>query len=168
MSVSDRPEQLPVLAVTASSYYRAAGRITDLYHPARLIEGRKDFGGWISDLGCWDGAWLEFSFLHPVVLAAVEIVNGFVEEEPNRTRDDFYYHLRVRAAEIAADGAATPLACLTFADAKTPQVFPFDRERRAEKVRLVVRDVHRLSPAGAIKPFDVVGLRSVEWRGRPD
>jgi hypothetical protein len=159
---------LAVLAVTASSYYRATGRISDSYHPARLIEGRKDFGGWISEVGGWNGAWLEFRFARAVVLAAVEIVNGLVEEEPNRTRDDFYYHLRVGVAEIVADGAVTPLARLTLADVKTPQLFPLEPRRRVAAVRFMVRDVHRLSPTGAIKPFDVVGLRSVEWQGWPE
>lgn len=156
---------IPVAEVRASSYYRSSGNVADTFHPARLIEGRKDFGGWISDVGQVGDAWIEFRFAMPARLAAVEIVNGLVEEGPNRTRDDYYFHMRAREAVLAFPDSGAPDIALTLADSKTPQVHAADPGRLVAAVRLTIKSVYRDSPDGAIKSFNVVGLRSVEWRG---
>ena len=41
---------LAPIAVTASSYYRNEGKVSDAYHPMRTAEARKVYGGWISDI----------------------------------------------------------------------------------------------------------------------
>lgn len=156
---------IPVAEVRASSYYRSSGNVADTFHPARLIEGRKDFGGWISDVGRFEDAWIEFRFVKPARLAAVEIVNGLVEEGPNKTRDDYYFHMRARDVVLDfGDPGASPMA-LTLADSKAAQVHALDPGRPVAAVRMTIKSVYRDSPDGAIKSFNVVGLRSVEWRG---
>jgi len=156
-----------VAEVRASSYYRSSGNVSDTFHPARLIEGRKDFGGWISDVGRVEDAWIEFRFVKPVRLVAVEIVNGLVEEAPNKTRDDYYFHMRAREAVLTFPDSGTPEIVLVLADSKTPQVHTLDPGRPVVVVRLTIKSVYRDSPDGTIKPFNVVGLRSIEWRGEP-
>lgn len=150
--------------VTASSYYRNEGKLSDPYHPLRTAEGRKVYGGWISDVAQWIGAWIEYRFAAPVRIAAVEIVNGFVEESPAQTRDDYYYHLRPKDLTVSFPDSGAADIALILADAKEPQVFALDPGRAVSAVRITVGSVYRESPGGAIKPYDVVGLRSVEWR----
>jgi hypothetical protein len=156
---------IPVAEVRASSYYRSSGNVTDTFHPARLIEGRKDFGGWISDVGRVADAWIEFRFVKPARLVAVEIVNGLVEEGPNQTRDDYYFHMRARETVLTFPDSEAPDITLALADSKTPQVHALDPGRPVAIVRFTIKSVYRDSPDGAIKSFNVVGLRSVEWRG---
>jgi hypothetical protein len=156
---------VPVAQVHASSYYRSSGNVSDTFHPARLIEGRKDFGGWISDVGQVENAWIEFRFVKPARLAAVEIVNGLIEEGPNKTRDDYYFHMRAREAVLTFPDSGAPDVALTLADSKAPQVHPLDPGWPVAAVRMTINSVYRDSPDGTIKSFNVVGLRAVEWRG---
>lgn len=153
--------------VAASSYYRNEGKDSDPYHPVRTAAGNKVYGGWISDVGQWDGAWIEYRFAESVRIAAVEIVNGFVEEGPAQSRDDYYYHLRLKDVTVSFPGSGAAEVALALADSKEPQAFALDPGRPVMAARIAVRSVYRDSPDGQIKPYNVAGLRSVEWRGEP-
>lgn len=158
--------KIVVAEARASSYYQSRSYAPDAFHPATLIDGNKEFGGWLSAVGQWRDAWIEFRFAQPVYLASVEICNGFIDKDEAAKRDEYYFHLRPKDVAIQFSGPARPEAALVLGDAKEPQVFALDPGGPVTGALLVVRTAHDASPQGAIKPFDVVGLRHVEWRGR--
>ncbi|MEQ8196106.1 MAG: hypothetical protein RIB59_16615 [Rhodospirillales bacterium] len=148
----------PVSDVTASSFYKS-----DAFGPANLIDGGKDFGGWITDAGKCGGAWVAFRFAEPVLLGSVEICNGFIEEEAAKTRDDYYFHKRAREITISFGAAGPSSIEATLEDSKEPQTIPLNPAAPVTEARISIRSVYDASPGGTIKPFDVLGLRQVTW-----
>ena len=147
--------RIEIATVWASTQYKDFG-------PENLIDGDKEFGGWISNVGDWLNAWVEFRSERPARVRAVEIRNGFVEEAVNRTRDDYFFHLRAEDVVIsfAEAGGDAPIR---VRDVKGPQLFEIDSDGASEAARITIRGIHRQAPSPEIKPFDVVGLRQVAW-----
>ena len=147
--------KIEIATVRASTQYKQFG-------PDSLVDGDKEFGGWISDVGDWRNAWVEFRFEEPARVGAVEICNGFVEEAVNRARDDYFFHLRAADVAVSFAGAGGGEAILVR-DVKEPQLFEIDSDAVVEAARITIRGVHRQAPSPEIKPFDVVGLRQMTW-----
>ena len=132
------------------------------FGPESLLDGDKKFGGWISAVGDWQNSWIEFHFVTPSRVRAVEICNGFVEEFVNRTREDYYFHLRVEKLLVSfSPGYGS--AGLHVKDDVEPQVFEIESVQNSISVRITILSVFRETPLSNVKPFDVVGLRHVEW-----
>lgn len=51
---------IKITEVRASSFYKS-----EAFGPANLIDGDKEFGGWITDVNAWQNAWIEFRFAAP-------------------------------------------------------------------------------------------------------
>lgn len=147
--------RIEIATIRASTQYKEFG-------PENLIDGDKEFGGWISDVGDWRNAWVEFRFEKPAHVRAAEICNGFVEEAVSGTRDDYFFHLRASDVVISFAGAEGE-AAIHVRDVKEPQLFEIDSDAAVAAARIAIRGVHRQAPSPKIKPFDVVGLRHVAW-----
>ena len=160
---------MPKIAVAeawSSSFYQSRSYAPDAFHAAKLIDGDKEFGGWLSAVGKWRDAWIEFRFARPAHLASVEICTGFIDKEQAQKRDEYYFHLRPKDVAVQFAGPGRPEAALVLEDIKEPQVFALESGGLVTGALLIVRTVYDASPQGAIKPFDVVGLRHVEWQDR--
>ena len=49
--------KIDISEVTASSFYKS-----EAFGPGNLIDGNKEFGGWITDVAASQNAWIEFRF----------------------------------------------------------------------------------------------------------
>ena len=147
-----------ITEITASSFYKS-----EAFGPANLIDGDKNFGGWITDVAAWQNAWIEFQFSVPTPLTNVEICNGFIEAKVAKTRDDYYFHKRAMDITISfADGGPEPIH-FTLNDVKEPQILALDIDQPVETARITVTSVYDGSPDNTITPYDVLGLRHVKW-----
>ena len=45
--------KLEIIEITASSFYKS-----EAFGPKNLIDGNKDFGGWLTDVAAWQNAWI--------------------------------------------------------------------------------------------------------------
>ena len=152
--------KIDVTKVTASTFYKS-----EAFGPGNLIDGDKEFGGWITDVAAWQDAWIEFRFAAPAQLVSVEICNGFIEEGVAQTRDDYYFHKRAKDIIIGFDESGPAPIHLTLEDIKEPQVMALDLSQPAETARITFTSVYDTSPDDFIAPYDVMGLRHVEWLG---
>lgn len=153
---------LAVAEATASSHYASPSYGPDGLTPGRLIDGDKEDGGWITDVGGIQGAWLEFRLITPARVLAVEIVNGFLEGGGG-----YYRHMRPHDVRISFPGAKVESVALSLVDDGIPQVFGVDSGNAVDRARIDILSLWRESPDPSVRPFDVVGLRHVEWRGQP-
>jgi len=145
--------------IAASSFYKS-----EKFGPKDLIDGDKNFGGWITDVAAWGNSWIEFRFAKPIPLASVEICNGFIEKEIDKTRDDYFFHKRAKDIAIyLGDDHPKPLH-LTLKDIRDPQVLTLGILQPIQTVRIVFSSVYDSAPDPSITPYDVLGLRHVEWR----
>lgn len=128
------------------------------FQASRLIDDQQDVGGWISGVGDWRDCPLELRFAEPVAPIALEVVNGFIEENKAGLRDDYYYHLRPQRIDLYLGSSEIPVP-LDLADDKAPQRLTLPPGPPVDCLRLVIRSVYRDSPDGTIRSFDVVGLR---------
>lgn len=140
-----------ILQVSARSTYGN-------FSASRLINGQRDVGGWISGVGEWRDCHLELRLAEPGIPVALEVVNGFIEENKVGIRDDYYYHLRPQRIDLYLGSGEIPVP-LELADDKAPQRLTIPPGPPVDSLRLVIRDVYRDSPDGTIRSFDVVGLR---------
>lgn len=153
---------LEVAEATASSHYASLSYGPNGLHPGRLIDGDKADGGWVTDIRQTEGAWLEFRLRAPAHIHEVEIVNGFMEGGGG-----YYRHLRPRDVRISFPGTDLAPVPLSLADDGKPQVFEFDSGVAVDCVRIDIASVWREGPDPSANPFEVIGLRHVEWRGHP-
>lgn len=149
---------LLIAEATASSHYASRTYGRDGLSPRRLIDGDKANGGWLTDV---HGAWLEFRLAAPGRIWEVEIVNGFLEG------GGYYRHMRPRDIWVSFPGADVASIPLSLIDDGAPQVFAVDSGVAVDRARIDILSLWREAPDPSVKPFDVVGLRHVEWRGDP-
>lgn len=153
---------LAVAEAMASSHYASPAYGPDGLGPRRLIDGDKADGGWISDVRGGENAWLEFRLIMPARVRVVEIVNGFMEGGGG-----YYRHMRPRDARVSFPGATAEPTILSLADDGAPQVFEIDSGSAVDRARIDILSLWRESPDPTVTPYNVVGLRHVEWRGDP-
>ncbi len=153
---------LVVAEATASSHYASPAYGPDGLGPRRLIDGDKVDGGWITDVGGAQGAWLEFRLAVPARIRRVEIVNGFLEGGGG-----YYRHMRPRDVRISFPGVESVPVVIALADDGTLQAFDVDSGGSVDRARIDILSLWREAPDPSVKPFNVVGLRHVEWRGDP-
>jgi len=151
--------KVEITEVTASSFYKS-----EAFGPQNLIDGNKNFGGWITDIAAWQNAWIEFRFAEPVSLFSLEICNGFIEEEVANTRDDYYFHKRAKNMVIHLGGDHPKLVHEMLEDIKEPQILTLGIFQPIQTVRIIFTSVYDSAPDSSITPYDVLGLRHVEWR----
>ena len=153
--------KLDVIAVTASSFYKS-----ESFGPGNLIDGNKNFGGWITDVKAWQDAWVEFQFAKPTQPNMVEICNGFIEENIAQTRDDYYFHKRAKDITINFGGephTIFEIVYFTLKDSKEPQALLLNLTQPITSARITVTSIYDTAPDNAITPYDVMGLRHIEW-----
>ncbi|MEL0106308.1 MAG: hypothetical protein VW802_05115 [Rhodospirillaceae bacterium] len=150
---------IKITEVRASSFYKS-----EAFGPANLIDGDKEFGGWITDVNAWQNAWIEFRFAAPASLSEVEICNGFIEEEIAKTRDDYFFHKRAKDIVIGFGEADPNGVQITLKDSKEPQIIPLNLSTPADRARITFMSVYDASPGDSITPYDVMGLRHIAWR----
>ena len=153
---------LKVAEATASSHYASRTYGPDGLNPSRLVDNDKADGGWITDVGGTEGAWLKFRFAAPARILRVEIVNGFLEGGGG-----YYRHMRPRDVRVSFPETEGATVVLSLADDGSPQVFDVDSGVAVGFARIDILSLWRDGPDPSVKPFNVVGLRHVEWKGDP-
>jgi hypothetical protein len=151
-------KKIEISTITASSFYKS-----EAFGPKNLIDGDKNFGGWITDVAAWQNAWIEFRFAEPTPLLSLEICNGFIEEEIAKTRDDYFFHKRAKNMAIHLGGDHPKLVHEMLEDIKEPQILTMGIFQPIQTVRIIFTSVYGSVPDPSITPYDVLGLRHVEW-----
>ncbi|MGY8991570.1 MAG: NADase-type glycan-binding domain-containing protein [Rhodospirillales bacterium] len=151
-------KKIEIATITASSFYKS-----EAFGPKNLIDGDKNFGGWITDVAAWQNAWIEFRFAEPTPLLSLEICNGFIEEEIAKTRDDYFFHKRAKNMAIHLGGDHPKLVHEMLEDIKEPQILTMGIFQPIQTVRIIFTSVYGSVPDPSITPYDVLGLRHVEW-----
>ena len=100
--------KIEIATVRASTQYKRFG-------PDSLVDGDKEFGGWISDVGDWRNAWVEFRFEEPARVGAEAILVRDVKEPQLFEIDS---DAVVEAARITIRGV--------HRQAPSPEIKPFD------------------------------------------